>query len=135
MSARDGRTIVLRHAPPDNAIYAIVRVPGDSTASDSVTVTLRVTPGRYGMSVQGAPRLPAGTTLTFSMAIHFQPPSEVPSTVYPTPTRYAAWLGIGRVQPDGGVRYLATTRPGADLLRAVLTGNGEYLVAAPVTPP
>jgi hypothetical protein len=134
-AGRMGRTVVLRHAPPDNAIFAILHIPADSTASDSVTVTLRVTPGRYGLLVLGEPRLPAGTALTFSMAIHFQAPPEIPSAAYPSTTRYAAWLGVGRVMEDGTLRYHATTRPGADLLRIVVTAPGEYLVAAPVTPP
>ncbi len=135
LSARTGRTIVMRHAPPDNAVFAIVRVPPDSSASDSLTLSLRVTPGRYGVTVTGEPRLPTGTLLTFSMAIHFQEPSAVPSAVYPTATRYAAWLGIGQTLADGRLQYLLTSRPGADMLRAGLTGNGEYQVAAPVTPP
>ena len=134
-AGRMGRTIVLRHAPPDNAVFAILHIPADSAVNDSVTVTLRVTPGRYGLLVLGEPRLPAGTALTFSMAIHFQAPPEIPSAAYTTTTRYAAWLGVGRLMEDGTLRYHETTRPGADLLRIVLGEPGEYLVAAPVTPP
>ena len=134
-AARTGRTIVLRHAPPDNAVFAIVNIPADSAATDSLTVVLRVTPGRYGLVVEGQPRVPTGSVLTFSYAIHFQAPSEIPSAAYPTVTRYADWLAVGRVQPDGGLRYHQTTRPGGDMLRIVLTEGGEYLVAAPVTPP
>lgn len=134
-SARAGRTIVLRHAPPDNAVFAIVHIPADTAASDSLTLTLRVTPGRYGLVVDGEPRVTAGTLLTFSYAIHFQAPSEIPSAAYSTITRYADWLAVGRLQADGGLRYHETTRPGGDLLRIVLSEDGEYLVAAPVTPP
>jgi hypothetical protein len=130
-----GRTIVLRHAPPDNAIFAIVTVPSDSTATDSVTISLQVTPGRYGLNVLGEPRLPAGSVLTFSYAIHFQAPPEVPSAAHPTTARYAEWLAIGRLAADGRLQYLPTTRPGRDLLRIVLGENGEYVIAAPVTPP
>ena len=126
---------MLRHAPPDNAVFAILAVPADSVAADSVTLTLRVTPGRYGLQVQGEPRVPPGTVLTFSYAIHFQAPSTVPSAAYPTVTRFADWLAVGQLQPDGGLRYFPTTRPGGDLLRIVLQENGEYLIAAPVTPP
>lgn len=134
-AARAGRTVVLRHAPPDNAVFAMLTVPADTTAADSVTLTLRVTPGRYGLQVIGEPRLPAGTVLTFSYAIHFQAPPDVPSLAYPTTTRYADWLGIGQLLDNGGLRYLETARPGGDLLRTVLTGGGQYLIAAPVTPP
>src|SRR5690606_29616041 len=38
--ARQGRTVVMRHTAPDNSIYAILTVPADSSASDSVTVSL-----------------------------------------------------------------------------------------------
>jgi hypothetical protein len=85
--------------------------------------------------VEGVPRLPANTVLTFSYAIHFQAPPEVPTASHPTVTRYAEWLGIGRLEADGTLRYFPTTRPGGDLLRTVLSEGGEYLVAAPVTPP
>jgi hypothetical protein len=134
-AASSGRTIVLRHAPPDNAVFAILHVPADSTVADSLVLTLRVTPGRYGLHVQGEPRLPANTELTFSYAIHFQAPPEVPSASHPTTTRYAEWLAIGRLEGNGSLRYFPTTRPGGDLLRTVLSEGGEYLIAAPVTPP
>src|SRR5690606_30029215 len=77
--AAQGRTVVMRHTAPDNSIYAILTMPADSTASDSVTVTLRATPGRYGLQLGAAPRLPSGSVLTFSYAIHFIPPATVPN--------------------------------------------------------
>jgi hypothetical protein len=132
---RAGRTIVMRHTPPDNAVFAVIDVPGDSTATDSIRLTLRVIPGRYGLEVRGEPRLPTGTTLTFSYAIHFQSPPEIPSTAYPTVTRFATWLSIGRTLGDGTFQFQPSVRPGGDLLRVVLPEAGEYLVAAPVTPP
>lgn len=134
-AARQGRVVVIRHIAPDNAVFAIVSVPPDSNATDRVTLTLRPLPGRYGLQVAATPRLPDGTVLTFSYAIHFQAPAAIPSASYPTAARYAEWLAIGQLQADGNFRYLANTRPGGDLLRAVLPGPGEYLIAAPVTPP
>ncbi|HRP08754.1 MAG TPA: hypothetical protein PLL69_09745, partial [Gemmatimonadales bacterium] len=77
--AARGRTIVVRHTPPDNAVFAILEVPGDSSGSDQATIGISVIPGRYGVTITGQPSLPAGTRLTFSYAIHFQAPPQVPS--------------------------------------------------------
>ena len=38
---------------------------------------------------------------------------------------------LARVEPDGKVVFLPTSRPGSDLLSAVIPGPGRYLVAAP----
>jgi hypothetical protein len=133
--AAQGRTVVMRHTAPDNSIYAILTMPADSTASDSVTVTLRATPGRYGLQLGAAPRLPSGSVLTFSYAIHFIPPATVPNGTYPSISRYADWLGLGRLQGDSSFKFLSHTRPGGDMLRATISEPGEYLIAAPVTPP
>jgi len=134
-AARDGRTIVLRHAPPDNAVFVVVQVPADTAAGDSLQLTLRPVPGRYGVVVQAEPRLPSGASVAFSYAIHFAPPDNHPTAAYPTAARYADWLAILRVQADGSYRFLATSRPATDMVRAMLEQPGEYLVGAPVTPP
>ncbi len=130
-AAGSGRIILLRHAAPDNAIFAILAVPPDSGATDSITVTLRPSPGRYGLSVAATPRLPDGGMLTFSYAIHFLAPSTLPESRYRDARDYAQWLGIGRQLDDGRVRFLEFIHPGADMLRAPLDGEGLYLVAAP----
>jgi hypothetical protein len=134
-AARDGRTIVLRHTPPDNAVFVIVQVPADTSGTDSVTIGLSPVPGRYGVTVTAEPRLPSGASLAFSYAIHFLAPDELPTSSYPTPARFADWLAVVRVQEDGTYRFLATARPATDLVRAPLERPGEYLVGAPVTPP
>lgn len=133
--ARQGRTVVMRHTAPDNSIYAILTVPADSSASDSVTVSLRATPGRYGLRLGATPRLPSGSVLTFSYAIHFIPPATVPNGTYPTISRYADWLGLGRMHDDSSYKFLPHNRPGGDMLRATISEPGEFLIAAPVTPP
>jgi hypothetical protein len=92
-------------------------------------------PGRYGVAVAAEPRLPSGASLAFSYAIHFLAPDELPTTPYPTPARYADWLAVLRVQEDGTYRFVATTRPATDFVRAALERPGEYLLGAPVTPP
>jgi len=130
-AAAEGRTVLLRHSPPDNAIFAIVAVPPDSGASDSVTVTLRSSPGRYGLVIGAEPRLPGGGTITFSYAIHFQAPSTLAGSRYRDARDYARWLGIGRVVDGDRLQFLAFSHPAGDQLRAPLDGPGSYLVAAP----
>lgn len=131
-AARAGRTVLLRHAPPDNAVFAIVSIPPDSAATDEITLTLHPLPGQYGLRVQAAPRLPPDATVAFSYAVHFQAPSTLPGSRYAGTTAYSQWLGIGRLDPDGReLRFLAFTRPAADMVRAPAAQPGEYLVAAP----
>ncbi len=129
--------MVLRHTPPDNAVYVVLQMPADSGASDSdsTVVTLSATPGRYGLMLAAEPDLPSGSVLTFSYAIHFLQPTGVPGGSYPSVSLYANWLGLGRVQDDSTFRFLPHTRPGGDLIRATISEPGLYLLAAPVTPP
>lgn len=134
-SAASGRTIMVRHTPPDNAIFAILEVPGDSSESGRITVSIAVTPGRYGVTISANPGLPVGTRLSFSYAIHFQAPPQVPSATYPTLARFASWLGVVRATSDGSYRFIAHHNPGDDMIRITLPGDGTYLLAAPVSPP
>lgn len=128
--AARGRRILMRHAPPDNAIFAIVDIPPDSGATDSVTLTLRPVPGRYGLRVSASPRLPPRGHITFSYAVHFQAP-PLDGTRHISEVAYAQWLGIGRVTGGDRLAFLPHSRPAADMLRAGLPEPGEYLVAAP----
>jgi hypothetical protein len=125
-----GRTVVIRHPPPDNAIFAMITVPADSTATDSVALTLTPMPGRYGLRLLATPRLPAGTVLTFSYAIHFHAPEGAEAS-YGSVSRYARSMGIGQLLDDGRFRFLPERRPATDMLAIELPGSGEYAVAAP----
>jgi hypothetical protein len=125
-----GRVVVLRHPPPDNAIFAMLDIPGDSAATDSIRIELLPVPGSYGVNIQATPRLPVGMRLTFSYAVHFQAPSDA-ITGYISATRYEQALGVGRVEPDNRLRFVAGDRPAADMLRVPVTGAGVYHVAAP----
>lgn len=129
-AAASGRRVLLRHAPPDNAVFAVVDLPPDSSASDSITLTLRPTPGRYGLSVVAAPRLPSGGRITFSYAIHFRAP-PLDSSRYRGEVAYAQWLGIGRLTESDRLTFLPSRRPAADMVRAAMDEPGVYLVAAP----
>lgn len=127
--ARAGRTIVLRHPPPDNATFAVVRIPPDSGATGELTLTLRPMPARYGLAVEGA-ALPEGTTLRYSYAGHFVVP-EGALVRYFTPARFEQGLGIGVDRGDGRVQFVAARRPAADQLEVPLGRTGTWYLAAP----
>lgn len=128
--AAAGRRVLLRHAPPDNAIFAIVDIPPDSGATDAITLTLSPVPGRYGLVIAATPRLPPRGSATFSYAIHFLAPS-LDGTRYAGEVAYSQWLGIGRMTAPDRLTFLPFSRPATDMVRASLTEPGEYLVAAP----
>lgn len=130
VAARTGRTVLIRHRAPDNSIFAVLRFPADSTSSDSLTFTIRPVPGLYGLDLSTGSRIPAGTTVTFSYAVHFQAPSEA-AAAYGSAARFEQALAVGRLEGDR-FRYLSNTRPAADMLSSVVTAAGRYLIAGPV---
>lgn len=127
-ATRAGRVIVLRHPAPDHSVFAVLSIPAVER-SDSLTVRVAPVAGRYAVAIAGD-RLPDGTTLTFSYAIHFAPPDSARDR-YPTASRFERALAMGRLGEDGRVQLLPSERPAADVLRASITDPGTYLVAAP----
>lgn len=128
------RVIVLRHGPPDNLVFADVTLPRqvpDSIAPgpDSLRLAIRPRPGVYGVDIEG-PALPPGSAVTFEYPVHFSAPAEA-RRKYGSDAAYEAVLAVGELLPDGGVRFLISTRPAADNLRAALPGPGSYVVGAP----
>jgi hypothetical protein len=128
------RVIVLRHGPPDNLVFADLALPaqpGDTTApaADSVQVAIRPRPGVYGVDLEAA-ALPPGTAVTFEYPVHFAAPVEA-TRQYGSDAAFEAALAVGELLPDGGIRFLLSTRPAADNLRAELPGPGSYVVGAP----
>lgn len=131
--ASEGRTIVMRHGAPDNAIFAILSIPaGAMTArsGDSATISLSPSPGQYGVTLLSTDSLGAGIQLTFSYATHFQEPSEATSK-YPTPGQFEQATAPLRVLPSGQVQFVVNERPAADMIRFPVTATGTWLLAAP----
>ena len=131
------RVVVLRHGPPDNLVFADVTLPAaapDSAAAapaDSVKLVVRPRPGVYGLDVDIASlALPPGTAVTFDYPVHFSAPAEARRR-YGTDAAFEAALAVGQLLPDGGIRFLVSTRPAADNLRAELPEPGSYVVGAP----
>ncbi|HET8624462.1 MAG TPA: hypothetical protein VFM14_12945 [Gemmatimonadales bacterium] len=127
------RVIVLRHGPPDNLVFADLTLPPDAfdtaAAADSIRLSVRPRPGVYGVDLDsGAPI--RGASVTFEYPVHFAAPAEARQR-YGSDAAFEAVLAVGELLPDGGIRFLISTRPTADNLSAVLPGPGSYVVGAP----
>jgi hypothetical protein len=127
------RVIVLRHGPPDNLIFADVTLPAEAfdsaPGSDSVRVSVRPRPGVYGVDFESAAPA-AGAAVTFEYPVHFSAPADA-RRKYGSDAAFEAVLAVGQLLPNGGIRFLVSTRPASDNLRAALPGSGGYVVGAP----
>lgn len=130
------RTIVLRHGPPDYIVFAELLFPPAAFADSGreVRVDVQPRPGVYGVDVGISQPIRGGVTLTFKYARFFSAPSRARAG-YRSEVRYERALAIGRVEPDGTLRLLPSTRPASDNLQTTLPGPGSYLVAAPTPAP
>ena len=125
------RTIILRHGPPDNLVFAELDFPPKAFADSGrpVTVGIRPRPGVYGVDVTASLPLAAGASLTFKYARYFSAPARA-RAAYGSDVLYERALAIGQLQPGGQLGFLRSTRPAADNIRSALPGAGSYLVAA-----
>jgi hypothetical protein len=126
------RTIVLYHGG-ENVTFA--RLTFDPRAfADSgrtVEVDVRPRPGVYGFDLTTSlPLQPNQSSVVFEYARYFSAPARA-RQVYRSDIAFERALAVGRLQPDGQVELLPSTRPAADNLRAMLPGVGRYIVAAP----
>ncbi len=125
-----GRVVILRRGAPDNSLFAEVAVAaasGDGVPGTGL-VEIRPRPGLYGLDLAGD--LPAGSRVTFSYGVHFVAPAGARER-YRTDLAFEEALWVARVDPGGRVVFLPSTRPGSDLLSAIVSGPGRYVVAAP----
>jgi len=127
------RSIVLRHGPPDNTVFAELILPAGALPDSSgpgYSVTLMPRPGTYGITITTTPAFKAGATLRFEYPVHFSAPAAA-VVKYGNTTRFEAALSIGYQEQDGRFHLLPSTRPAADALLATIPGPGVYIVAAP----
>lgn len=128
------RTIVLRHGPPDNTVFAEVEIPAGALvpqAGDSVTLAVRPAPGIYGLTLESTASVSAPLLLTFKYPVHFAAPSDS-RTRYATDVLFEQAMVIALVEADG-TRYqtLRSTRPASDNLQASVSKLGSYRLVAP----
>jgi hypothetical protein len=127
------RTVVIRHAPPDNTVFAELVLPASifpDTSGGSVQVAIATRPGIYGVTITSSRAFGAGATLTFKYPVHFAAPSGARQR-YGNSALFERALAVGVQESDGRVRLLSSTRPAADNLSAAIPGPGTYIVAAP----
>lgn len=130
---RKQRAIVLRHGPPDNTVFAELLLPAEvlpDSSADSMSVSLVVRPGGYGLTITASRPFKAGATLKFEYPVHFAAPIAA-NEKYGNAARFEQALAIGVREPDGRYHLLPSTRPAADALQATIPGPGVYVVAAP----
>lgn len=135
--AGEPRTVFLRHAPPDNTVFAELIFPAgmfaDSDATDSVTVAAFVRPGLYGIDIASTLIPKTAGIIRFKYAVHFTAPLGAIKR-YGTALRYEQALQVSQEQPDGRYALYRSTRRASDNLEGPLFGPGRYLVGAPQVP-
>ncbi|MFI5210456.1 MAG: hypothetical protein ACHQ2E_08430 [Gemmatimonadales bacterium] len=128
------RTVIVRHAPPDNNVFLVITLPAGSFTADStldsIRIRIRPQPGRYGVAIDCNAAIGLGATITFKYPVHFLAPRDALQR-YGTVLAYERALAVARQRPDGQYDLLASTRPATDNLAAPLGGAGVYLAAAP----
>jgi hypothetical protein len=132
-AADSGRTIIVRHGPPDNAIFAIIQFGPAALKPVSgvmATVMIHPVPGRVGVEILTPDTFGVGAQATMSYAIHFQTPSDA-LTKFGSAGRFEQALAAARTLPDGRLQFLRTERPAADMVRFAITGPATYLLATP----
>jgi hypothetical protein len=128
----ESRTIVLRHAPPDNIVFAELRFPKAAFAERGreVRVEVRPRPGVYGLEIAASLPIRDSAVVVFKYPRYFASPAKA-RAIYGSDIVFERALAVGRVLPGGMLGLLPSTRPFPDLLQATLPAAGTYLVAAP----
>jgi hypothetical protein len=130
--AGEPRTILLRHGPPDNVVFAelVFGATAFGDSGQSVRVTLRPRRGVYGIDLTASLPMRSGATIIFKYARFFSAPDRARS-VYGSDVAFERALAVGELQPDSNLILLPSTRPSSDNLSAAIRSAGSYLVAAP----
>ncbi len=128
-----GRTLILRHRAPDDAIFLILTIPPGAVIArggPDARITVVPIPGVYGFHLTTFDSLGTGITAEFSYARHFEAPAGA-VTRFGSPIALEAALGAARYTSPTQVQFLETDRPGADMIRFPVTIGGTYVLAAP----
>ncbi|HET8633556.1 MAG TPA: hypothetical protein VFL88_05360 [Gemmatimonadales bacterium] len=125
------RTIVLRHAPPDNVMFAEVAFDSAAfqvPAGQEVEIQVTPRPGAYGLTLRTSAPFSAAS-ITFAYPVHFFAPAGA-RTRYGSDIEVERVLAIARLEGDVAT-FLPSVRPATDQLRTIVERAGTYLVAAP----
>ena len=136
-TAGEPRTIVLRHGPPENVVFAEVSFAAGTFHADSgrpVKVEIHPRPGLYGIDLVTSVPFSEGASVVFKYPRYFSAPAKA-RAVYGSDPLYERALAIGQMLGTGQtLALLPSTRPAPDNLHAALPAAGTYLVAAPESP-
>jgi hypothetical protein len=127
------RHILFRTARPDNTVLADVYFGSQAFQAppgSSVTISLRPSPGMFGLILESTSPFQQGGEITFKYAVHFQAPADV-TAKYPNHLLLEHALAVGRLGAADQIDLLPSVRPAADNLRAPAAAPGTYVVAAP----
>jgi hypothetical protein len=103
------RVIVILH--PDELSFADLTLPAqafDSTAGDSVTVTIHIHPVLYGLDLTTSAPLREGT-LTFKYPVHFSAPADA-RAAFGSDVAFERVLAIGKLGPNQTIVF-STPQP------------------------
>lgn len=130
-TAGQPRTIILRHGPPENLVFAEMIFPSAAFADSgrTVEVELKPRPGLYAMDVRISLPLRERASLVFKYGRYFLAPAKA-RTLFGGDVALERALAIGQLLPDGQLALLPSTRPAADNLQAAVSAGGSYFVAA-----
>lgn len=133
--AAHARSIVLRHGPPDNTVFAEVNIPAHALVApggrDSVTVSIRPVPGLYGVTLESDAALSSPLVLTFKYPVHFAAPADS-RLRYATDVLFEQAMVVARAEGDGArFQTLRSARPASDNLQAEVSSLGRYQLVAP----
>ncbi len=130
--AGQARTIVLRHGPPENVVFAELTFPPPAFAEHGreVRVEVRPRPGVYGLDVVTSLPIRDSAAVAFKYPRYFAASGRA-RAIYGSDGAYERALAVGRMLPGGMLALLPSTRPFPDVLRAPLPASGTYLAAAP----
>jgi hypothetical protein len=126
------RTIVLRHGPPENIVFARLVFSAGAFADSGQIVTVEVSPrpGVYGLDVGTSKPIRGAATVAFDYSRYFSAPERA-RQVYRSDVAYERALAIGRQLPENQIELLPSVRPELDNVSAPVATSGSYLVAAP----
>lgn len=128
------RAVVMRRSAPDFGIFAQLQFPAKTLTAPAGAAEARLTisprPSLYGLDLVVAGTVTDGATIVFSYGAHFVAPAGARER-YGSNLAFEKELAIGRLEENGQVVFLPTSRPASDMLSAPLGGPGRYLVAAP----
>ncbi len=128
-----GRTLILRHRAPDDAIFLILSIPAHAVVPRSgrdARITVLPVPGAYGFHLTTFDSLGTGIFATLSYARHFEAPAGAGAR-YGSAIAFEAALGAARYTSETQLQFLSSARPGADMIRFPVTIGGTYVLAAP----